>query len=128
MTGRGRPSAMTTNEARANRQSQGYRATRRWPMQSGGVLHHTRRRSSTIFALHFFSPERSFAMNAQDNRSGQPGSTGSQQGAGSQPGGQAQQYAPGSGQQGGQQTPSSGQQGSQQEAYGPGAGQPGGSV
>lgn len=67
-------------------------------------------------------------MNAQDNRSGQQGSAGSQQGTGNPPGGQAQQYAPGSGQQGGQPTPSTGQQGSQQEAYGQGAGQQGGAL
>ena len=66
-------------------------------------------------------------MNAQDDRTGQQqGSTGSQQGAGSQPGGQAQQYATGSGQQGGPSTPATSQQGSQQEAYSQGAGQQGG--
>lgn len=67
-------------------------------------------------------------MNAQDDRSGQPGSMSAQQGAGAQPGGQAQQFAPGSGQQGGQSTPASSQQGSQQEAYSPGSGQQGGAV
>lgn len=67
-------------------------------------------------------------MDAKDNPRSQPGSTGSQQGAGSQPGGQAQQYAGGTGQQGGQPSGAGGQQGSQQEAYGQGAGQPGGSL
>jgi HSP20 family protein len=51
-------------------------------------------------------------MNAPDDRKGQQGSMGSQQGAG--------------GQQGGQSTPASGQQGSQQEAYSPSSGQQGG--
>jgi HSP20 family protein len=64
-------------------------------------------------------------MNAQDKRSGQQGSTGSQQGGGNQPG-QAQQYAGGTGQQGGQST--SGPQGSQQEADSPGSGQQGGAL
>jgi HSP20 family protein len=67
-------------------------------------------------------------MNAQDDRSDQESSMGSQQGAGSQPGGQAQQHGSGSGQQGGQSTPASSQQGSQQEAYSPGSGQQGGSL
>jgi HSP20 family protein len=67
-------------------------------------------------------------MNAPDDRSGQQGSMGSQHGAGSQPGGQAQQYASGSGQQGGQSTPASSQQGSQQEAYSPSNGQQGGQL
>jgi HSP20 family protein len=58
-------------------------------------------------------------MSAQDKRSGQQGSIDSQQGAGTQPGSQAQQYADSSGQQGGQSTPAGGQQGSQQEAYSP---------
>jgi HSP20 family protein len=53
---------------------------------------------------------------------------GSQQGGGSQPGGQAQQFAGGTGQQGGQSTPASSQQGSQQEAYSPGSGQQGGAL
>ena len=66
-------------------------------------------------------------MNAQDDR-GQPGSMGSQQGAGSQPGGQAQQHGSGSGQQGGQSAPASSQQGSQQEAYSSSSGQQGGSL
>lgn len=65
-------------------------------------------------------------MNAQDNRSGQKNSMSSQPGAGGQPTGQAQQYASGSGQQGGQSTPASSQQGSQQEAYSPNSGQQGG--
>lgn len=67
-------------------------------------------------------------MSAQDNRSGQAASTGSQQGAGNQPGGQAQQYASGSGQQGGQPGAAGGQQGSQQEAFSPGGGQQGGAL
>ena len=67
-------------------------------------------------------------MNAPDDRSGQQGSMGSQQGSGGQPGGQAQQYSSGSGQQGGQTSPASGQPGSQQEAYGQGTGQQGGSL
>lgn len=67
-------------------------------------------------------------MNAPNDRNGQQGSMGSQQGAGSQPGGQAQQYASGSGQQGGQSTPATSQQGSQQEAYGQGGGQQGGQL
>lgn len=67
-------------------------------------------------------------MNAQDDRRGQQGSTDSRQGAANQAGGQAQQYAAGSGQQGGQTTAASGQQGSQQEAYSPGTGQRGGSL
>lgn len=67
-------------------------------------------------------------MNEQDNRSGQPGSMGSQQGAGNPPPGQAQQYASGSGQQGGQATPTGSQQGSQQEAYSTGSGQQGGAL
>lgn len=67
-------------------------------------------------------------MNAPDDRSGQPGSMGTQQGAGPQSGGQAQQYASGSGQQGGQSTPASSQQGSQQEAYSPSTGQQGGQL
>jgi HSP20 family protein len=68
-------------------------------------------------------------MNAQDKRSGQQGSTDSQQGAGNQPGGQAQQYADSSGQQGGQSTSMRSQQGSQQEAYSPTAtGQQGGAL
>jgi HSP20 family protein len=67
-------------------------------------------------------------MNAPDDRSGQQGSMGSQQGAGSQSGGQAQQYASGSGQQGGQSTAASSQQGSQQEAYSPGTAQRGGQL
>lgn len=67
-------------------------------------------------------------MNAKDTSSAQPGSMGSQQGAGNQPGGQAQQYASGAGQQGGQPGAAGGQQGSQQEAYGPGAGQQGGAL
>ncbi len=65
-------------------------------------------------------------MNAPDDRKGQQGSMGSQQGAGSQPSGQAQQYSSGGGQQGGQSTPASSQQGSQQEAYSPSSGQQGG--
>ena len=67
-------------------------------------------------------------MNAPDDRSGQQGSMGSQQGAGSQSGGQAQQYASGSGQQGGQPTAASSQQGLQQEAYSPGTAQRGGQL
>ena len=67
-------------------------------------------------------------MNTPDDRKGQQGSMGSQQGAGSQPGGQAQQYAPGSGQQGGQSIPASSRQGSQQEAYSPSSGQQGGQL
>jgi HSP20 family protein len=59
-------------------------------------------------------------MSTQDKRAGQQqGSTATQQGAGNQPGGQAQQYSSGSGQQGGQSTPGSSQQGPQQEAYSP---------
>jgi len=65
-------------------------------------------------------------MNAQNTRDPQQGSTGSQQPASNPSGGQAQQYASGSGQQGGPSTPASGQQGSQQEAYSPGTGQQGG--
>ena len=67
-------------------------------------------------------------MNAKDERRGQQGSAGSQQGAGNQTGGQAQQYAGGSGQQGGQSTPAGSQQGSQQEAYSPSTGQQGGAL
>lgn len=67
-------------------------------------------------------------MNAQNDRSGQQGSMASQPGAGSQPGGQAQQYSGGSGQQGGQSTPASSQQGSPQEAYSPSSGQQGGQL
>jgi HSP20 family protein len=52
----------------------------------------------------------------------------SQQGAATQPGGQAEQRGSGSGQQGGQTTQASSQQGSQQEAYSPSAGQQGGSL
>lgn len=66
-------------------------------------------------------------MNAKSERSGQQGSAGSQQGAGSPSGGQAQQYASGGGQQGGQST-STNQQGSQQEAYNPSTGQQGGAL
>jgi HSP20 family protein len=72
-------------------------------------------------------PRKEIFMNAQDKRSGQQGSTGSQQGGVNQPGGQAQQYASGSGQQGGQPT-AGGQQGSQQEAYSPSTGQQGGAL
>ncbi|HSV36646.1 MAG TPA: Hsp20/alpha crystallin family protein [Ramlibacter sp.] len=64
-------------------------------------------------------------MNPQDNRSGQQGAMGTQQGGGNQPGGQAQQFSSGSGQQGGPSTPASSQQGSQQEAYSPSSGQQG---
>jgi len=67
-------------------------------------------------------------MSAQDDRKGQQGSTSSQQSAGGQPGGQAQQFDSGSRQQGGQSTPASGQQGSQQEAYSPSSGQQGGQL
>ena len=67
-------------------------------------------------------------MNAPDDRSGQQGSMGSQQGSGGQPGGQAQQYSSGSGQQGGQTSPASSQPGSQQEAYSQGTGQQGGAL
>jgi HSP20 family protein len=67
-------------------------------------------------------------MNPQDDRSGQQGSMGSQQNAGHQPGGQAQQFANAGGQQGGQSTAARGQQGSQQEAYSPGSGQQGGAL
>jgi HSP20 family protein len=67
-------------------------------------------------------------MNAQDDRGGQQGSMGSQQNAGNQPGGQAQQFGSASGQQGGQSSAARGQQGSQQEAYSPGSGQQGGAL
>jgi HSP20 family protein len=65
-------------------------------------------------------------MNAQDDRSGQQSSMGSQQGAG----GQTQQHGRrgGSAQQGGQSTGASSQQGSQQDAYSPSTGQQGGSL
>lgn len=74
-------------------------------------------------------------MNAKDNRSDPQGGSGTQQagqqGAGTQPGGQAQQFSPGSAQQGGaagQYGASGAQQGSQQEAYSPARGQQGGAL
>jgi len=67
-------------------------------------------------------------MNAQDDRSGQQGSMSSQQAGGNQPAGQAQQYASGSGQQGGPSTPAGSQHGSQQEVNDPSSGQPGGAL
>jgi HSP20 family protein len=63
-------------------------------------------------------------MNTQDKRSDQQSASGmqqgGQQGAGTQPGGQAQQFSPGSAQQGGS--------GSQQEAYSSARGQQGGAL
>ena len=74
-------------------------------------------------------------MNAKDNRSDPQGGSGTQQagqqGAGTQPGGQAQQFSPGSAQQGGaagQYGAPGAQQGSQQEAYSPARGQQGGAL
>ena len=78
-------------------------------------------------------------MTPQDNRGDQQGASGTQQagqqgqqGAGTQPGGQAQQFSPGSAQQGGsagqyggQGAQQGSQQGSQQEAYSPMRGQQG---
>jgi HSP20 family protein len=71
-------------------------------------------------------------MNTQDNRSDQQGGSGTQQGgqqgAGTQPGAQAQQFSPDSAQQGGsagQYGAAGAQQGSQQEAYSAERGQQG---
>jgi len=74
-------------------------------------------------------------MSTQDNRGDQQGASGTQQvgqqgqqGAGTQPGGQAQQFSPGSAQQGGsagQYGAQGAQQGSQQEAYSPAGGEQG---
>jgi HSP20 family protein len=70
-------------------------------------------------------------MDTQDDRGGQQGGTApqkdaQQQGAGMQPGGQAQQFSSGAGQQGAGATGA--QQGSQQEAYSPGREQQGGQL
>jgi HSP20 family protein len=74
-------------------------------------------------------------MNAKDTRSdpqaGSGAQQGGQQGAGTQSGGQAQQFSPGSAQQGGSAGQSSApgaQQGSRQEAYSPARGQQGGAL
>jgi HSP20 family protein len=80
-------------------------------------------------------------MSTQDDRGGPQSGSGTQQGAqqgsqtqqgaGTQPGGQAQQFSPGSGQQGGsagQYGATGAQQGSQQEGYSPGRAQQGGEL
>jgi HSP20 family protein len=67
-------------------------------------------------------------MNAQEDRSGQQGSTRSQQNAGGETGGQAQQLGSASRQQGDTSGPAGRQQGSQQEAYNPSSAQQGGAL
>jgi HSP20 family protein len=67
-------------------------------------------------------------MSAQDNRSGQHGPMGSQQGSDNPPGGQAQQYGASGGQQGGQSTSAGSRQGSQQGADSSSGGQQGGAL